>query len=182
MNNIEDVIHSRRSNIFIKADVPIGNTVIERMIAAAQAAPNHKRTRPLRVCVVSGDSRRALGEVIATVMESRGEIAEKIAKARTKYLRAPVVLVVASTIGDTDMETTENQYAVAAGIQNMLLVATTEGLATLWGSPAKGAHEATNRFCGFSSSDHVVGLVYVGMPDRQPPPTTRPEATVTHRS
>jgi nitroreductase len=95
-------------------------------------------------------------------------------------LRSPVVLVVASAQGSSENETEENKYAVAAGIQNMLLMAHSLGLAALWGSPAKGANEAIARTCGFETSDHVMGLVYVGWPTQQAPDVVRPPTRLTH--
>jgi nitroreductase len=109
-----------------------------------------------------------------------GDDEAKVTKARTKYLRSPVVLVVASAQGSSENETEENKYAVAAGIQNMLLMAHSLGLAALWGSPAKGANEAITRMCGFETSDHVMGLVYVGWPTQQAPDVVRPPIRLTH--
>jgi nitroreductase len=108
-----------------------------------------------------------------------GDDEAKVTKARTKYLRSPVVLVVASAQGSSENETEENKYAVAAGIQNMLLMAHSLGLAALWGSPAKGANEAITRMCGFETSDHVMGLVYVGWPTQQAPDVVRPPIRLT---
>jgi nitroreductase len=108
-----------------------------------------------------------------------GDDEAKVTKARTKYLRSPVVLVVASAQGSSENETEENKYAVAAGIQNMLLMAHSLGLAALWGSPAKGANEAIARTCGFETSDHVMGLVYVGWPTQQAPDVVRPPIRLT---
>jgi nitroreductase len=62
----------------------------------------------------------------------------------------------------------------------MLLMAHSLGLAALWGSPAKGANEAITRFCAFETSDHVMGLVYVGWPTQQAPDVVRPPIRLTH--
>jgi nitroreductase len=177
-----NLIASRRSSVLIDQSRDVDPLIIEQMISAAQWAPNHKRTWPARFCVVSGESRGILGHAIADAMAARGDDEAKVLKTRTKYARSPYVLIVASANGASGSETEENRYAVAAGIQNMLLVAHTHGLATLWGSPAKGAHEAINAFAGFDETDHVLGLIYVGWPLQEVPTVERPAPVVTERS
>ena len=179
-DELEELIRSRRSSLLLDAHRQVDNNLLQRVIDAAQFAPNHRRTWPLRVAAVSGASRSTLGDTIADAMSMFGDDEAKVTKTRTKYLRSPVVLVVASAQGSSDNETEENKYAVAAGIQNMLLMAHSLGLAALWGSPAKGANEAIARTCGFETSDHVMGLVYVGWPTQQAPSVERPPTRINY--
>ena len=179
-DELEALIRSRRSSLLLDAHRQVDNNLLQRVIDAAQFAPNHRRTWPLRVAAVSGASRSTLGDTIADAMSMFGDDEAKVTKARTKYLRSPVVLVVASAQGSSENETEENKYAVAAGIQNMLLMAHSLGLAALWGSPAKGANEAIARTCGFETSDHVMGLVYVGWPTQQAPSVERPPTHINY--
>lgn len=181
-DELAELIARRRSNIFIDAESHVDNAHLQALITAAQWAPNHKRTWPLRLTVVTGDSRQHLGHAVADAMEQRGDDAAKVEKTRTKYLRAPVVLVVAYARGGSDSETSENSFAVAAGIQNLLLTAEAHEYAALWGSPAKGANDAITSFCGMADTDTVVGLIYLGRPLRDAPPVERPAAWVTTRS
>jgi nitroreductase len=179
-DELAELIAARRSNIFIDAESVVSDTQIGQLTTAAQWAPNHKRTWPLRIAVVRGDSRRALGEVIADAMATRGDDETKVLKTRTKYLRAPVIFVVAAAVGKSANETEENKYAVAAGIQNTLLMAEAMGLAALWSSPAKGANDAITTFCNMDNTDHVLGLIYVGNAKKEAPTAERPAAQVTY--
>jgi len=172
------LIAARRSNIFIDAESVVSDLQIEQMVNAAQWAPNHKRTWPLRVAVVRGKSRQGLGEVIANAMAIRGDDEAKVTKTRTKYLRAPVIFVVASAVGETENETEENKYAVAAGIQNLLLTAEAMGLAALWSSPAKSANDVITSFCSMDNTDTVLGIVYVGTAKKEAPSAPRPPTNV----
>ena len=175
---LEKLIHGRTSGMTIDRDRPVERDMIERIVNAAQAAPNHRKTRPLRVAVLQGASRLAFGQAVAEVMAARGEEDHKVEKARTKYGRAPVVLAVASASGETELETAENNYAVAAGIQNMLLMIHAFGLTALWSSPAKGAEQAMNTFCGFPDGTTMVGVIYLGWGTRETPPRDRPAPVV----
>lgn len=180
-DDLASLIRNRRSNLFIDATGDVLREDIASFADAAQWAPNHKRTWPLRLCAVTGESRRELGEVIAAAMQLRGDDVAKVEKARTKYMRAPLVLIVASAVGTSDSETTENSYAVAAGIQNLLLMAEARGYATLWGSPAKGSNSAITEWCGMNDTDTVLGLIYVGPPTKSAPHVDRPPANITFR-
>lgn len=177
-DDLEDLIHRRTSGMTIDREKPVDRGLIERIVNAAQAAPNHRKTRPLRVAVLRGESRLAFGETVAAVMASQGEEDHKVEKARTKYGRAPVVLAVASTPGESELETAENGYAVAAGIQNMLLMIQAFGLTALWSSPVKGAGIEMNAFCGFPEGSTMIGLVYLGWGTRETPPRDRPAPDV----
>lgn len=175
---IERIIHSRISAMTIDRDKPVDTDIIVRLTHAAQAAPNHRKTRPLRIAVLQNDARARFGEAVADTMQANGDDAAKVEKTRTKYLRAPVVLVVAAAEGKSDLETEENRYAVAAGIQNMLLLIESLGMTALWSTPAKGTNPTMTSFCGFENTDHVVGIIYAGWGTREPVTHERPEPVV----
>lgn len=179
-DDLAALIAARRSNIFIDAESDVSDLQIDHMVTAAQWAPNHKRTWPLRVAVVRGESRRGLGEVIADAMAARGDDETKVTKTRKKYMRAPVVFVVASAAGETSNETEENKYAVAAGIQNLLLTAEAMGLAALWSSPAKDANNVITSFCNMDTTDHVLGIIYVGSAKQEAPSAPRPPTNIRY--
>ena len=181
-DELEGLITARRSNLLIDASREIAPEIVDRIVNIAQWAPNHKRTWPLRVAVVSGDSRRILGDTIADAMAVHGDDEMKVTKPRGKFMRSPIVIVVASAEGATPNETEENKYAVAAGVQNMLLMTESFGLAALWGSPAKGANNAITALCSMNHTDHVMGIIYVGWPTQSVVAPQRPDIEVTRLS
>jgi nitroreductase len=176
---LETLISARRSNLLIDATREVDSAIVNRIINAAQWAPNHKRTRPLRVAIITGNSRRTLGDTIADAMAVHGDDEMKVTKTRGKFMRSPAIIVVAAAEGSTSNETEENKYAVAAGVQNMLLMAESFGLAALWGSPAKGANGAITTLCSMEPTDHVMGIVYLGWPTQFVAAPLRPDITVT---
>ena len=178
-DELETLITARRSSLLIDASRSIDDAIIQRIISVAQWAPNHKRTWPLRIAVITGDSRSTLGNTIADAMAAQGDEAMKVTKTRGKFMRTPIVMVIAAAIGHSDNETEENKYAVAAGIQNMLLRAESFGLAALWGSPAKGANDAITTLCSMKLTDHVMGIVYLGWPTQSLAAPDRPNFEVT---
>ena len=179
---LETLISRRRSNLLIDASKEIDPALVDRIVNSAQWAPNHKRTWPLRVAVITGDSRKTLGDTIADAMAFYGDDETKVTKTRGKFMRSPIIIVVASAEGATTNETEENKYAVAAGVQNMLLMVESFGLAALWGSPAKGANTAITTLCSMDSTDHVIGIIYLGWPKQSVAVPERPNINVTRLS
>jgi nitroreductase len=179
--SVFEVIRNRRSVGKVKPDRP-PREKIERMLEAATYAPNHHLTEPWRFIVLAGQARQELGELMEQSLRQRmSETTSEKAQAalnkeRNKPLRAPVVIAVASAQPNgPKVVDLENVAAVAAAIQNMLLVAKEEGLGAMWrtGDPARDP--AIKRHLGLSPEEHIVGFVYVGYPaiphtDRFPAP------------
>ena len=177
-DELSAVIRARRTSMIVDRDRPVPCAVVEELCEQATWAPNHKRTWPWRFAVADGDGRARLGDVIADAMGRHGDPAEKVAKARTKYLRTPATLVVGSAPGDTPDRTAENRDATAAGVQNLLLAATTLGLASYWGSCPKGANDPVAALCSFEPGTHVAAIIYLGWATEQVTAPERPPARV----
>ncbi len=158
------LVHDRRTNLLVDHDRPVPHDLVAQLCDLAQWAPNHKRTWPWRFALIEGEARGRLGDTIADVMAAQDDPEAKVLKTRTKYERTPATLVVGSAPGDSPLRTAENRDAGAAGMQNILLGATAAGLATFWGSCAKGADAVVAELCGFGPGTHIVGLVYLGWP------------------
>lgn len=163
-DDLAALVRSRRSSLLIDPQREVPRPLVETLLELVTWAPNHKRTWPWRLAVLGGEARRTLGESIADVMAAQGDDPPKVAKTRTKYLRSPIVVAVGAAPGDSAEQTAENRYAVAAGVQNLLLGAHAHGLAALWGSPMRGANAAINEVCGFADDTEVLGLIYLGWP------------------
>lgn len=176
---LESLIHRRTSGMTINRDADVSREIIERIVLAGGAAPNHRTTRPLRVAVLEGDARLRFGEALAESMARRGDDDAKVSKTRTKYGRAPVVLVVGSADGESDLETAENRYTVAAATQNMLLMIEAFGLRALWSTPPKGTDSVISHFCEFDPHVHTIGIIYLGWPTTEAPTKARPAPIVT---
>ncbi len=160
----------------------VPNDVVEALCTLAMWAPNHKRTWPWRFAHLTGDARARYGNTIADALIASGKPTSEAEPVRTKFLRAPSMLVVGSALGDNAQITGENRDAVAAGIQNMLLAATERGLATFWGSCPPPAQTAVAEFCGFEEGTHILGHIYVGWSNGVPEAPARPPVRVNHLS
>jgi nitroreductase len=173
-------IANRRSVGAMMPDVP-PREAIAVMLDAATQAPNHHRTEPWFFHVISGDARTWFGQTAADAMQARGESEAAVAKARGSFVRAPIVIVVTTAAGRDRIESAENRDAVCAAIENMLLVGTALGLATIWRTGKLVTEPAIRRAMELADGEEIVGFVYVGYPAAEPGPRQRQPYTARSR-
>lgn len=175
------LVRARRTSMIVDRERDVPLDMVTELCELATWAPNHKRTWPWRFAVFTGEGRARLGDTMADEMERLGVGDEpKRAKTRVKYLRTPTTLVVGCTPHDNEMLDLENRDAVAAGIQNLLLGATSLGLASFWSTPAVTRPPAVLDLCGFDPDDRLVGVVYLGWAAQDCPAPERPRPQVHH--
>jgi nitroreductase len=176
-----DLVRARRTHMFVDIERQVPATTIEQLCELATWAPNHKRTWPWRFAHLTGPARGRLGNAFADDMAERhfGDDG-KLAKTRTKYFRAPSILVIASAAHDNPTLHEENRDCVSAGVQNLLLGATALGLATFWSTPGLSDSKRAKELCGFDPTDTITGVIYIGWPTKQAPPPPRPAVEVRH--
>lgn len=172
---------SRRTHMLVDRERTVEPELIEQLCTLATWAPNHKRTWPWKFASFTGEGRAKLGEAFVADMTAADFGDEgKRAKTLTKYTRTPNVLVVASAPHDNPMLHTENTYAVAAGVQNLLLGATAAGLASFWSTPPIADGSAALSLCGFEPGDQIVAVIYLGWPTGSCAAPERPAPPVVH--
>ncbi len=171
-----EAIHTRQSIGQVKPE-PVPHDLIEKILSAAVQAPNHYKVRPWRFVVMTGAGREKLGEAMAQSTKSSkpDTTEEELQKARSKPLRAPVVIAVAvDKPGLTKAKEIENVCAAAAAVQNMLLAAHALGLAAMWRTGPSATDPAIKHFLGWEPDQHLIGFVYVGYPQQEAAPPMRP--------
>ena len=138
LDAFEELTARRRSSLVCDRDREVPGPLLERVCSLVFAAPNHKKTTPWQVAVFTGAARATLGELLAAdlVAEAPDIAPEKVDKTRVKYGRAPAI-VVAGCRPDPDdpLRHREDLFAVAAGVENLLLGVASAGLTALWSSP-----------------------------------------------
>ncbi len=171
-----EAIMTRRSIAKVKLD-PLPRSLVEKLLIAAVQAPNHYRVRPWRFVVLQGESRNALGEVMAQSMRKEHlDLPEKaLDLERAKPLRAPVLIAVfVDYPADPRVLEIENICSAAAAVENMLIAANAEGLGAMWRTGPAARDPEVKKFLGFEPEQTLLGFVYVGYPDMSLPPVERP--------
>lgn len=91
----EALVRARRTNLLIDRAREVDPELVDRLCRLVPWAPNHKRTWPWRMAVITGESRDRLGTALADDQADSGETDEaRLAKTRRKYGRAPVVVAI----------------------------------------------------------------------------------------
>jgi nitroreductase len=177
---IAALTRARRTSMLVDRERPVDPALVDELCELATWAPNHKKTWPWRFAYLTGEGRRRLGEtMVADMIDAEFGDERKREKTATKYLRTPGTLVIGCGPDDDEMLHAENRDAVAAGIQNILLGATTLGLATFWSTPALTSPPKVLDLCGFGPDDRIVAVIYLGWSAGQPSPADRPRVEVT---
>lgn len=180
-DTLTDIIHARRTHMFVDATRVVPDETITALCELAMWAPSHKKTWPWRFAAFTGDGRARLGDAFVDDMIAAdfGDDGKR-SKTRTKYLRTPNTLVVATAPHDKPTIHDENRDAAAAGIQNILLGATALGLASFWSTPPIMSGSNALELCGLAPDDRIIGVIYLGYSNSEVRVPDRPDPPITH--
>jgi nitroreductase len=153
---------------------PVSRALLAELIDLAVWAPNHRLNEPWRFYVLDGASRASLGDIARRVTLARFDTAPGADPARTELRAAQAeaewaatpALVYLSALSDPKPEVDRENYAAACcAAQNLMLAATSVGLATFWSSGAVARSAELRAFVGATPREQFVGLFRVGYPD-----------------
>lgn len=171
-----EAIHTRQTQGKVKPDA-LPRETIEKLLSAGAQAPNHYKVRPWRFVVLTGEGRNRLGDVMAASQADRKPDLppEALDKTRALPLRAPVVIAVgADKPAEEKVLEVENISAASAACQNILLAAYALGLGAIWRTGEWARDPKVREFLGFAADQHIIGFIYVGVPEFKTEPYQRP--------
>jgi nitroreductase len=164
-------IHTRRT-AHAWEPVPLEPGVLDTILEAGHQAPCHKKTWPWRFVVVGPETREQLVPIGAALAAAKAGIAvsPKVeAKVRGKVVDPGALVAVVLKRCEDAFTDRENYAATACAIQNMLLAATSFGLASKWGTGGLSRHADTMKILGVDpAGEEVVGFIFIGKPARLP--------------
>lgn len=178
-----EAITNRRSINKINQDEP-PRELIEKILQAGNWAPTHHGTEPWRFYVITGESRRKLGEVMANLRRAdlgdpNSQESKIILESEAKKpLRAPVIIAVGVLPSDNPkvIEIEEFESAGAA-VQNMLLAAFSLGLGTKLRTGGAAYSDKVREFLGMHPRERIIGFIYLGYSDAVSPTSSRGPVT-----
>lgn len=176
-----DAIARRVSTRAFRSD-PVPRAVIERLLAAAVRAPNHKLTEPWRFVVLSGSSARRFAELKRAHRATRfadpaaPESARAIEKTYREALETPAFVVVLCAESDDPVRREEDFAATMMATQNLLIAATAEGLGSYVRTGGIMRDAAVRELARAPERDRIVAVVSLGYPAETPEPRRRTAA------
>lgn len=169
---VKSLMESRRS---IKpsqfSDKPVSDEIVWEMLKNANWAPTHGMTEPWRFFVYSGNAKAVLGNRLATIYEqitpAESIKAVKRDKFRTNAERSSHLIVIGMKRQESEkIPEIEEIEAVACAVQNLHLTATAFGVGGYWSSGKAICSEQLRDDVGLSEKDRILGLFYVGYPQK----------------
>lgn len=180
-------IHARRSvRPGEYADTPINRDTLDELVAAANAAPSHRKSYPWRFVVfASASAKTELGDYLVSRQEAASERPVPAIKLKKTRQRPGLAAAAIAIVMKPDLEHLpewEEVSATASAVQNLWLAATAKGLVGYWSSPGLITAGADG-FLGLEAGEKCLGLFYLGYPKVDPQEIERPEvgAKVTYR-
>jgi len=172
---IFDLIKNRRSVFPAQyIDKPIAKTDIEKILEAANWAPNHRKTEPWRFKVIQGEKLVQLGEFLSNTYID--------VTPKPKHLKAKKLIenpkkagaIIAICMQRDPMESVpewEEISATAMAVQNMWLCCTQMGIGCYWSSPELISYMGD--FLPMNDGEKCLGFFYMGHYEGELPEQTR---------
>ncbi len=171
-----EALTTRSSNGKLTEPAPDDET-LALALRAATRSPDHGMLRPLRVHVIRGDARHALGELMAGALarKSPGASPEELDKMRTKALRAPMILVVSAIVSESPkVPVVEQVLCAGAAATSILLALHARGFGAIWRTGDVAYDTEAKAAFGLAEKDALVGFIYTGTPKQPAPAVPRP--------
>lgn len=141
-------------------------------------APDHRRLYPFRFIVIEGERRAAAGALLAARLHETDPSADeaKLQLERRRFLRAPVVIAVASRI-DPNHKTPEWEQILTNGAvcENLLIAANAHGFASCWLTEWAAYDAGVRAGLGLEDRERIAGFIYVGSAKEPPKERPRPD-------
>jgi nitroreductase len=159
------------------AKTPVTRETLEQVLHAAASAPSAMNAQPWRFHVCEGETRAAVGQIVAQATVHLEEYMDVLGPERyeeavgwyTSLGNAPVVVGVSAPITAPGLDRLNNYLSIGAGIENFMLAATAEGLGTCNVTFAWWVREELADFFELDDDREVLALLVVGYPGKLPP-------------
>lgn len=164
-----DLLRSRRS---AKSGAITGPgpdaTELGQILRAAARVPDHGKLAPWRFIVFEGEARAEIGERLAEIVKAEAPAdapvpPERLKRERERFLRAPLVIAVISSLKESPkVPEWEQILSAGAACQNLLLATHTLGYVGTWLTEWCAYSPAVNARLGLTEKERVAGFIYIG--------------------
>lgn len=140
---------------------------LSRIMKTAMRVPDHKKLAPWRYIVFAGSARTQMGDVMARACleEDEDPSPERLNTERNRFLRAPVVVGVVSTIFEKPgVPSWEQILSAGACGMNLCLAANALGFGTAWVTEWVAYSPTVREALNLGDHERVAGFIYIGRP------------------
>ena len=152
--------------------------VLRVILEIGARVPDHRRVYPFRFVVIAGERRAAAGALLADRLRQSDPSADavRLDVERRRFLRAPLVICVASRV-DRAHKTPEWEQILTAGAvcENLLLASNAHGFASCWLTEWAAYDDGVRAGLGLAADERIAGFIYVGTAREAPKERPRPD-------
>lgn len=138
---------------------------MEIVYKAALRAPDHAWLRPSRFIQVTGDGIARLSNIFFDYAKKniKNISDEKLKKYKNAPFRAPMIIILVSTITDhPSVPEHEQMFSTAAAAQNILLSLHAMGFGGIWRTGIFAMNSEIECSLGLKKNQKILGYLYVG--------------------
>jgi nitroreductase len=152
----------------------LSKSEIDRLLAAAIQAPNHKRNQPWRFTVLEQNALASfwqkLEQGLAETLPGK-TLEEREAKRKALAAKLPRLgaIIHVTVLGDPlPIRDRENYAAAACAVENMLLASTAMGFGSFWSTGEVFASSFCAQLLGIGPEEKFVGSIWFGRAASEP--------------
>jgi nitroreductase len=151
---------------------------LDKILRTGLRVPDHGRLTPWRFIVIRGEAREKMSDVVEAAYRKKNPeaIDEQVEIERERFLRAPVVVAVASHTNPAHkIPEWEQILSSGAACQNMLTAALSMGFAAQWITEWPAYDDGVKAALGLEPADRIAGFLYFGSMTEAPTDRDRPD-------
>ncbi len=166
-SEIASLIRQRRTVHDFTTEIPPLELIMQA-IELARWAPNHKLTQPWRFRLIGPETKAAIVELNAKlIQETKGE--EAAQHKRVRWFAVPGWLAISSIKSDDPIRDQENYASVCCAIQNFTLFLWESGVGVKWTTGPVTQHPEFDKILDLNpEQEKIVGLIWYGYPAQIP--------------
>ena len=142
------------------------HATLQRILQAAESAPDHGGLHPWRFLVIEGAALERLGELFVEAMRLKDPAATEatLERERVRAHRAPMIVaaIAREEPGHAKIPETEQLLAAGAATQQLLLAAQAAGFGAIWLTGMRVYDRNVMRGLGLADNERLIGLINVG--------------------
>ena len=178
MNPVINSLLTRRSVLANNLQEPGPNAEeINILLEAAHRVPDHGKIGPWRFILFKEEARQTFSAKLGQIFQDENPEANQnqIEFEQNRLTRAPLVIAVISSPNiDHKVPLWEQELAVGAVCQNLLIAANSLGYGAQWLTEWYSYHQSVNTLLELEDHEKIAGFIYIGSFTEKPKERIRP--------
>jgi nitroreductase len=154
---------------------------VKHLLQIASRVPDHGKLSPWRFILFDGEERQSFGNILGKIFAATNADvdAEQIRLEQNRFLRAPLIITVISTVLEKHkIPVWEQELSAGAVCQNLLIAASAMGFGAQWLTEWYAYDPDVKDLLGLRSGERIAGFVYIGTATEQVVERKRPRPDV----